>query len=83
VALDSPAESSRHHFDAVRGLGHLDSGVQQVPEYGADSGWIRLYGALRKNSDHIHPVRAWVILYIFSASGAVTTAALVTRGGHW
>jgi hypothetical protein len=83
VALDSPAESSRHHFDAVRRLDHLDAGVQQVSEYRSDSGWVRMYGAISKNSDRVHPVRAWIILNIFAAAGTISTAALVTRGGHW
>lgn len=83
MAFDSPTEPSGHHLDGLRRVDYLDSGLQQDAERLPDPRWIRLYGAFGKNSDHIHPVRAWIILNIFAASGAVSAAAFFTRGGHW
>jgi hypothetical protein len=83
VAFDSPAEPSRHHFDGLRRVDHLDSGLQQGSERLPDPCGIRMHGPVSKNRNNFHTVRAWAILTICSSSAGVAITALATRGGHW
>lgn len=76
------AESTGYRSARVWNVGDLGRGTRQSTKRAADSSRIRLYDTVSPGGNHIHPLRAWIILGIASPTGATAIAAIATRG-HW
>lgn len=71
------------HSNGVRRLAYMEPGIRRQPERLPHPGGFRTHGPVRPNSRHFHLVRAWIVIFVISATaGAALVAWLLfcTKG---